>query len=248
MKNLQLSIEGKVALVSGSNRGIGKAITVELLENGAKKVYAGARNINTLNDLKMKYGDRLVPFELDVTKHDTIEKIAKTAKDVEILVNNAGIFSPGNFLKGNLLESLKINMDVNVWGLVKLTDSFLDILKNKDSAAIVNLSSVAGLASMPLALTYSASKAAVHSVIQGLRGELKDTNILVCGVYPGPIDTEMTQEMEIEKDTPENVAKSIIKGIKYGVEDIFPDLMSLHFGESYFASPKATEKQLSHFV
>jgi len=247
MKNLQVPIKGKVALVSGSNRGIGKAITIELLENGAKKVYAGARNVISLDKLKMVYGERLIPIELDVTKDETIENASKIAKDVEILINNAGIFSPGNFLDGNLLESLKTNLDVNVWGLVKLTNAFLEIIRNKKSGSIVNLSSVAGLASMPMALTYSASKAAVHSIIQGLRGELKTYNISVIGVYPGPIDTEMTKSFEMEKDTPENVAKSIIKGIKYGVEDIFPDLMSLHFGETYFASPKATEEQLSNF-
>lgn len=212
-----------------------------------KKVYAGARNVSTLDKLKMVYGERLVPIELDVTKDSTIKNAAKMATDVEILINNAGIFSPGNFMDGNLLESLQTNLDVNVWGLVKLTNAFLEILKNKETAAIVNLSSVAGLASMPMALTYSASKAAVHSIIQGLRGELKTLNISVIGVYPGPIDTEMTKGLEMEKDSPKNVAKSIIKGIKYGVEDIFPDLMSLHFGEAYFSSPKATEEQLSNF-
>lgn len=248
MKNLQISIEGKVALVSGSNRGIGKAITIELLENGAKKVYAGARNLSTLDELKTIYGNKLIPIELDVTKDHTIANAAKIATDVEILVNNAGIFSPGNFLGGNLLESLQINLDVNVWGLVKLTNAFLDILRKNEPSAIVNLSSVAGLANMPMALTYSATKAAVHSIVQGLRGELKDANLLIAGVYPGPIDTEMTKELEMEKDSPENAARNIIQGIKDGVEDIFPDAMARQVGEGYFTSPKATEAEFSNYI
>jgi len=248
MEKKKISIQGKTALVSGSNRGIGKAIAVELIENGAKKVYAGARNINSLEELKANYGERLVPIELDVSKDDSIANAAKIATDVEILVNNAGIFSIGNFLGGNILESLQTNLDVNLWGLVKLTNAFLEILRKQESAAIVSISSVAGLANMPMALTYSVSKAAVHSVVQGLRGELKDSNILVAGVYPGPIETDMSKGLEMEKDSPENVARNIIQGIVEGKEDIFPDAMSKQIGEGYSASPKAVEEQFANFV
>ena len=248
MKNQKISIQGKVALVSGSNRGIGKAITVELLENGAKKVYAGARNIRSLEELKTKYGERLVSIELDVSNDDSIASAAKVATDVEILVNNAGVFSMGSVLGGNIMESLKINLDVNLWGLVKVTNAFLEILRKQESAAIVSISSVAGLANMPMALTYSVTKAAVHSVVQGLRGELKDSNILVAGVYPGPIDTDMAKGVEMEKDSPENVARDIIQGIAEGKEDIFPDVMSKQVEQGYFASPKAVEEQFGNFV
>jgi len=247
MKTKRISIEGKVVFVSGSNKGIGKAVTIELLENGAKKVYAGARDIKTLKDLKSCYGERLVPVELDVTKDESVAMAGKMATDVEILINNSGVFSVGNFLNGNLLESLQTNFDVNVWGLVKLTNALLGSLRKQQSAAIVSVSSIIGLASMPMGLTYCASKAAVHSIIQGLRGELKDSNILVTGVYPGPIDTEMAKDLEMEKDTPQNVAKNIVEGIKEGLEDIFPDVMSSQVGEAYFTSPKAVETQFSGF-
>jgi len=245
MKKMQ--VKGKVAFVSGSNRGIGKALTIALLEHGAKKVYAGARDITKLDSLKSCYGERLVPIELDVTSDDSINRAAASATDIEILVNNAGIFSVGNFLSGNLLESLQTNFEVNVWGLVKLTNAFLGTLRQQESAAIVSVSSIIGLASMPMGLTYCASKAAVHSVIQGLRGELKDSNIFVVGVYPGPIDTDMTKELEMDKDSPENVAENIIKGLKEGLEDIFPDSMSSEVGQAYFESPKAVEEQFSGF-
>lgn len=243
----QVSIEGKVALVSGSNRGIGKAITIELLENGAKKVYAGARDVSSLGDLQEKYGEKLVPLALDVTSDDSIAAAAETADDVEIFVNNAGVFAFGSFTNGDLLASLQSNLDVNVWGFVKLTKALLGTLQKADSAAILCVSSVVGLANMPMGLTYSASKAAAHSVIQGLRGELAGSNILVAGVYPGPIDTDMTKGFDMEKDSPETVAKNVVKGIEAGTEDIFPDAMSQQVGEAYFASPKAIEKQFANF-
>ena len=245
METKNISVSGKVVFVSGSNRGIGKAIVIELLEQGATKVYAGARNITTLGDLTHKYGDRVVPVELDVTNDQSIENAVATATDVEILVNNAGVNSTGNFLGGGLLESIKTNLDVNLWGVVKVTNAFLSgILKHKEGA-IVTVSSVVGLANAPTTLTYSVSKAAIHSVIQGLRGELKDMNILVSGVYPGPIDTEMAAGVPMAKETPENVAKEIINGIKNGVEDIFPDPFSKELGEGYQMSPKAVEKQFA---
>ena len=244
---MNVSVKEKTAFVSGANRGIGKAITEALLENGAKKVYAGARNVASLSGLQEKYGDRLVPVELDVTKDNTIANAAKAASDVDILVNNAGVLVPGNFTAGNILQSMETNFDVNVWGLVKLTNAFFDSLKTKESAAIVSVSSVAGLANMPVASTYSTSKAAVHSIVQGLRGELKDSNVLVCGVYPGPIDTDMAKGFELDKDSPENVAKNVINAIENGVEDIYPDVMSEQIGQMYATSPKSVEVQFSSF-
>jgi len=248
MSRIKVSPIGKVALVSGSNRGIGKAITIELLERGAKKVYAGARNPNTLNDLKKKYGDRLVPITLDVTNDQSIDKAAKIATDVEILINNAGVFSTGGFFAENTYTSLKTNLEVNVWGLIKLTHELIDSLKSKDSAAIVNIASLAGLANMPMGATYSATKAAVHSIIQGMRGELINDNILVIGVYPGPIDTDMAKDIDMEKDTPQHVAMEIIKGLVEGKEYVFPDEMSKQIEPFYYTDPIAVEKQFSLFI
>ena len=242
---MNVSVEGKAALVSGANRGIGKAITEALLNNGASKVYAGARNIDSLNDLKAKYGDRLLPVELDVTKDESITNAANIATDVDILINNAGVLEYGNFAQGNIVESMQTNFDVNVWGVVKLTNAFYNKIKGSESGAILFVSSVAGLANMPSILSYSASKAAVHSIIQGLRGELKDSNVLVGGVYPGPIDTDMAKGFEMDKDSPENVAQNIVNALENGVEDIYPDIMSTQIGQMYSSSPKGVETQFA---
>jgi len=248
MNELKVSPKGRVAFVSGASRGIGRAITIELLEAGAKKVYAGVRNAKALNDLKAEYSTRLVPVLLDLRDDRSIIKATRSIKDVEILINNAGVYEPGGFFSDDTLDSMAVNFEVNVWGLVKLSLSMIDHLKNKSHAAIVNISSVLGLASMPISGAYSASKAAVHSITQGMRGELLNTNILVMGVYPGPIDTDMIRDLELDKDLPQNVAQNIVKGLKDGNEYVFPDMMSKQVGELYLTEPVTVEKQFAHFI
>lgn len=248
MSEVKINPEGKVALVSGGNRGIGKAIVVELLERGAKKVYAGARNPETLVVLKEKYGDRLVPLQLDVTNAASIENAVKTSNDVEILINNAGVLKFDSLLGKDAAENLSFQLAVNVHGVINLTNAFVDQLKEKDAAAIAIVSSLAGLANMPVIGTYSVTKAAVHSVTQGYRAELAESNVLVSGVYPGAIDTDMTAAMEMGKDTPENVAKAVVDGLIAGKEDIYPDVMSEQLGVGYGSSPKAIEKEFAKYI
>ncbi len=248
MTQVKVNPEGKIAFVSGSNRGIGKAIVIELLKRGAQKVYAGARDVSKLDNLKQEYGDRLIPVQLDVTDTNSISKAASQVEDLDILVNNAGVSSWGQILSDDVNNTLADVLKVNVWGLVHLSNALIRSLKKESPTAIVNLSSVAGLANMPLASTYSVSKAAVHSITQGMRGELANDNVLVMGVYPGPIDTDMAAGVEVEKDSPKNVASNLAEGLMAGVEDLFPDVMSKQIGEFYASNPKAVEKQFAGYV
>ncbi|MDW3652790.1 MAG: SDR family NAD(P)-dependent oxidoreductase [Bacteroidia bacterium] len=247
MTEVKVNPAGKIAFISGSNRGIGKAITIELLERGVQKVYAGARDVSKLDKLKQEYGDRLVPLQLDVTDINSITKAASQVEDLDILVNNAGISSWGQILSDDVSSNLADVLKVNVWGLVHLSNALIRPLKKESPTAIVNFSSVAGLANMPLASTYSVSKAAVHSITQGMRGELAKDNVLVMGVYPGPIDTDMAAGVDVEKDSPENVASNLAQGLIDGVEDMFPDIMSKQIGEFYASNPKAVEQQFAGY-
>lgn len=245
MSKVKFNVEGKTALVSGANRGIGKAIVEELIERGIAKVYAGARNIETLNELKNKYGNKIVPIELDLTKQETIDKAASQIGQLDVLVNNAGVLSFGSLFSSDTFNSLKENMDVNVWGLLKLSNAVGKHFVNENPAAIVNISSVAGLGNMPFGATYSVSKAAVHSITQGMRTEMNQKNTLVMGVYPGPIDTDMIATFEMEKENPSIVAKNVIDGIENGAEDVYPDKMSAEVGLFYETNPKGVEEQFS---
>ena len=248
MSNLQIDIKDKVALVSGANRGIGKAIAAELLNRGAAKVYAGARKLESLAALQAEFGDKIIPLELDVTNANSIEAAAAKVENLDILVNNAGVFALGGVISPLAQSSLKENLDVNVWGVINLTNAVSKHLQKESPTVIVNLSSLAGLGNMPMAATYSVSKAAVHSVTQGMRAELAGNNALVIGVYPGPIDTDMAAAIEMDKDSPENVARNIVDGLVNGTEDIFPDIMSEQAGAFYATNPKGVEQQFAGFV
>ena len=241
-----ISIKDSVALVSGANRGIGKAITEELLSKGIKKVYAGARKLESLTTLKEKYGNRLEPLQLDVTNQESVDSAAKVASDATMLINNAGTMAHGGFNSENMLESINQNMEVNVLGVARLTQAVLPNIENKPNATVATVSSVVGLGSMPMMNGYCISKAAVHSMIQGLRGELQESNVLVAGIYPGPIDTDMAKGFEgIELDKPENLAKNVVIALEKGDEDIFPDVMSEQVKQAYGTTPKEVEKMFS---
>ena len=247
MSTVKFNPNEKTALVSGANRGIGRAIVVELLEKGARKVYAGARNVDSLASLQETYGDRLVPLALDVTNPATIALAAAQVEDLDLLVNNAGVLVFGSVLAENAEESLKQNLDVNVFGVINLSNAMADKLKKESETAIVNISSMAGLGNMPMLGTYSVSKAAVHSITQGIRAEMAPHNTLVTGVYPGPIKTDMTVGFDMEMDTPQNVAQSIVQGLSDGTEDVYPDMMSREAGTYYASSPKGIEQQFAAF-
>ncbi len=240
-----VEIAGSVALVTGANRGIGRAIVQALLDRGAAKVYAGARNPSSLDSLVEQYPDRVVPVELDVTSQANIDAVASLANDVNILVNNAGVAGNG----GMAITDPSINpysrteFDVNVFGLLSTTQALTGALRTNGRSAVVNVGSLASLVNFPMFQSYSVSKAAVHSITQALRVALPDT--LVVGVYPGPVDTDMAAGIEMDKETPAAVADAILDGIEAGEEEVFPDPMSKQMGDLYGADPKELERQIA---
>lgn len=136
-------------------------------------------------------------------------------------------------------------MEVNYFGTVNITRSFVPILQKNGGGGIASVSSIVGLASIAGIGGYSASKAALFSAIQAMRTELKEKNIEVFGIFPGPIDTDMAREFEMEKTSPEVTAKNIVGGIIAGKEDIFPDAMSKQVGETWANNPKELERQFA---
>ncbi|GAA3290697.1 SDR family oxidoreductase [Dactylosporangium vinaceum] len=242
-------IDGSVALVTGANRGIGLAIVRALLDRGAAKVYAAVRDPQTVAALREQYGARVVALRMDVTDGHQVAEAARAATDVDLLVNNAGAFQPTDLTDDAVVAVARREMEVNYFGVLRMVHGFADTLA-RHGGAIVNVGSVAGLSNVPLQPTYSASKAAQHSLTQAARAVLAGRGVRVHGAYPGPVDTDMTKDLppQFEKASPEAVAAAILDGLEAGHDDIFPDAFAAALGEQFQASPKTVERQLATMV
>jgi NAD(P)-dependent dehydrogenase (short-subunit alcohol dehydrogenase family) len=235
-------IEGAVALVTGANRGIGRALTEALLARGARKVYAGARNPEALRALR---NERLVSLRLDVTDADQIRAAGDAASDVQLVFNNAGVSLARGIADSAVLDQARREMEVNYFGPLRLLQRLAPTLAKNGGGAVVNIGSAAGLTNIPMFPTYSASKAALHSLTQAARFLLGAQGTSVFGVYAGPIDTDMAREVALPKASPRDVAFAILDGIEAGQEDIFPDPYASDFGRQFESSPKASERQFA---
>ena len=240
-----VAIEGKVILITGTNRGIGKALASKALELGAKKVYATARDESKLAEVKALDSDRVVTLALDVTNQEQVSAAAQAASDVEIVINNAGMGTGAQLMSDDVVEKSKLEMDANFYGPMRMGVAFAPILKANGGGAIANVLSVAGLVNFPFAPTYSTSKAAGHSLTQGQRAVLAGQNTLVCGIYPGPIDTDMTAGMSVEKASTEEVAIAVFEGLAQGTEEIFTDNMARGLAHGMKTDAKAVEKSIA---
>ncbi|MEJ0009242.1 MAG: SDR family oxidoreductase [Alphaproteobacteria bacterium] len=238
-----MELRNRTVLVTGANRGIGQALVRELLKHDVAKVYAGARDPKKLPD----FGDkRVVPLTLDITDRAQIDKAAATAKDTQLLLNNAGVANPSSVVQ-SATDALMPDMQVNYFGTLSMMHAFAPVIEKNGGGAIANVISVLGLASMVSVGGYSASKAALFSATQAARAELKPRGVAILGIFPGPIDTDMSRDFPMEKASAESTADAILQGIKAGHEDIFPDPFSRQVSELWFKDPKALEKQFAGF-
>jgi len=238
-------IHGTTALVTGANRGIGRALVDSLLARGAAKVYATARNVDSLKDLVAKSGGRVVPLQLDVTNPEQIKAAAAAARDIRLLINNAGIVKKvgGEFTDPQWIAAARDEFETNVIAVLAVTQAFAPALTSRPGGAVVNLASVVSLVNFPGATTYSVSKAATHSLTQATRAQLAPQEVYVAGVYPGPIDTDMARDFPMEKTSANVTAEAILDGIEARREEIFPDPFSVQLGALYQRDPKAVETQ-----
>ncbi|KAB0668264.1 SDR family oxidoreductase [Oryzomonas sagensis] len=236
-----MKLENKTILVTGSNRGIGKALVAALLKHPVTRIYAAARKTEDLP----AFGDsRVVPLKLDITDLDLVKKAAGLAQDVDLLINNAGVATFSSVVTSEP-DALKHDMEVNYLGTLNVVRSFAPVLEKRGGGAIANVISVVGLANMAAAGGYSASKAALFSATQAMRAELKAKGISVHGIFPGPIDTDMARDFDMPKTGAQETAENIIKGLLADQEDIFPDPMSAQVGELWAKDPKGLERQFS---
>jgi NAD(P)-dependent dehydrogenase (short-subunit alcohol dehydrogenase family) len=209
-------IANGTVLVTGANRGIGRALVEEALVRGARRVYAGTRQ-------PMAHPDhRVTPLVIDLTNEAQIRAAAEAVESLDVLVNNAGIAQYDDLSDRSAIEQ---HLAVNLYGSYAVTQAFLPLL-TRSRGAIVNVLSTGALAAIPVIPAYSISKAAAFSLSQSLRALLAGRGVRVHAVMTGPTDTDMSRGLDVPKASPESVARAIFDGVQSGAEEIFPDPMS----------------------
>jgi NAD(P)-dependent dehydrogenase (short-subunit alcohol dehydrogenase family) len=219
-------IANSTVLVTGANRGIGRALVEEALARGAKRVYACTRQPTVHPD------SRVTPLVFDLTDAAQIRAAAGKVESLDILVNNAGLAFYDDL--GDL-SAIEQHLAVNLYGSYAVTQAFLPLLTHS-RGAIVNVLSTGALAAIPVIPAYSISKAAAFSMSQSLRALLASQGVRVHAVMTGPTDTDMSRGLDVPKASPESVARAIFDGVESGDEEIFPDPMSASLGPSWNAA------------
>jgi NAD(P)-dependent dehydrogenase (short-subunit alcohol dehydrogenase family) len=239
-----MQIQNSTALVTGANRGIGHELVNALLLAGVRKVYAGARDLNSMNATKFSDMSRVVPVSIDVTNREWVKALPAKAPDVNLLINNAGVLDFGNILDVPL-EAIARDFDTNFYGKLIMARAFAPVIERNGGGAIVNILTLVALASMPGLAAYNASKAAAWSMTQSLRASIAGRGIAVHAVFPGAVDTDMLAGVDMPKTPPADIAAAVVSGIIAGQEDIFPDAMSAGLYAAWKTDHKSVEKQFA---
>jgi NAD(P)-dependent dehydrogenase (short-subunit alcohol dehydrogenase family) len=217
------TITDKDILVTGASRGIGEALVEEALRRGAKRVYAGTRQPLNHHD------GRVTPLILDVTDATQTQEAAANVEALDILINNAGVALDDDLTDRAALEQ---HLAVNLFGTYGVTQAFLPML-TRSHGTIVNVLSLAAVAALPIIPAYSISKAAQLSLTQSQRALLAGQGVRVHAVLSGPVDTDMSRDLDVPKASPASVARAILDGVEKDEDDIFPDPMSASMADGW---------------
>ncbi|CAJ1580076.1 SDR family oxidoreductase [[Mycobacterium] wendilense] len=209
------ALADQAVLVTGANRGMGREYVDQLLGRGVAKVYAAARNPDSVEVTD----PRVVPLRLDVSDADSVAAAAETATDVSVLINNAGISRGVSVLVPDTTD-LRDELETNLFGPLALASAFADRIAQR-SGAIVNVASV--LAWLPIGGTYSVSKAALWSATDSMRIELAPRGVQVVGVYVGLVDTDMGAFSDAPKTPPADVVRQVLDGLEAGADEVLAD-------------------------
>ncbi len=228
-------IKDKVILITGANRGIGLALLDGFIEHGAAKVYAAVRTLDSAAPLVERHGDKVVPVRVDLTDPASITAAAQSATDVDVVINNAGVLQTVSALDPKSVELMDYEMQINVYGLMRMAQAFAPALKANGGGALVQLNSVASLRAFAGFATYCASKAAAYSITQALRESLAEQGTAVLSVHPGPIATDMGDSAGFQEiaEPPALVVDSVIEALRAGDFHTFPDSMAKQVGGAY---------------
>lgn len=213
-----MRVEDGAALVTGANRGLGRALAAELLARGAK-VYAGARKPESV-DLP-----GAVPLRLDITEPESLAAAAAAAPDVTVLVNNAGIITWADLLTGSL-DDVRAEFETHYVGTLLATRAFVPVIEANGGGTIMNVLSVLSWQHSPRFGGYPPAKAAQWALTNSLRVTLAPRGIRVAALHVGFIDTDMIAGIDAPKNDPARVAAMAVDGIAADAYEVLADDMA----------------------
>ncbi|KQW45115.1 short-chain dehydrogenase [Nocardioides sp. Root1257] len=228
---MSISLDQSTVLVTGANRGLGKAFAEALVAAGAT-VYAGARDPRSVTT------PGVTAVRLDVTDPASVAAAAAELGDVTVVVNNAGIGRSGSLLSGESLDGFREELETNVIGPLHVTRAFAPILAANGGGAVVNIHSALSWFTSPQVAGYSATKAALWSLTNAARGELRDQGTLVVGVHVGYMDTDMTADVTAPKSDPADLVTQVLDALEKGEEEVLGDETS-QVAKSVLSGPPA---------
>lgn len=204
-------------LITGANRGIGRAFAQAALERGARKVYAAARDPASINL------PGTIPLRLDVNSPADIAAAVAAAGDTTLVINNAGIATLGGFDAADAEQVLRRHMETNVFGVLRVSQAFAPVLARNGGGALLNVASIASWISGPLLANYAVSKSAVWSLSNGLREALRGQGTQVTTLHMGFVDTDLTNGLDVPKATPQQIVAQALDGLEAGALEVLAD-------------------------
>jgi NAD(P)-dependent dehydrogenase (short-subunit alcohol dehydrogenase family) len=233
-----MQVRGSVALVTGANRGLGRAYVDALLAAGAAKVYAAARDPQSISN------PVVTAIRLDVTSAEQVAAAAAQCTDLTLLINNAGIMLDSPMLTEGSEDAMRRELEVNVFGTLRMVRAFAPALAMNGGGAIVNVLSVVSWFTAPSNATYCASKHAELAVTDATRIQLKAQGTRVLGVYAGYIDTDMAAGVEAKKSSPREVAERSLQGLESGIDHVLADASAHEIWQARCAAPRELEQEM----
>jgi NAD(P)-dependent dehydrogenase (short-subunit alcohol dehydrogenase family) len=211
-----MRIEGSVALVTGANRGLGRQLARQLVARGAAKVYAAARNPESVDI------EGVTPLRIDITDPASVAAAAAAATDVTLLVNNAGTGGFSGLLDGPL-DDIRLQMETHYFGTLNVTRAFAPHLIANAPAAVLNIASVLSWYHPGSSGAYSAAKAALWAQTDAVREEFAPHGVSVTALHVGLMDTDMVAALDAPKVDPAAVASLALDGVENGLVEVLAD-------------------------